>query len=116
MKKLVLLLAVSWIMSIPEAASQSYVAEKNNPKIKIKPAIAIQAWAFNLKDVRLLNGSPFKNAMDRDGAYLLVLETGRLLHAFIQTPGCPPGATSMAAGKVKGCRAIPLAIISLPAP
>ena len=69
------------------AQSQSYIAEKQNPKIKVKPVVPVQAWAFNLKDVRLLHGSPFKNAMDRDGAYLLTLETGRLLHRFYKNAG-----------------------------
>jgi uncharacterized protein len=69
--------------------SQSYVPEKNNKKIKIKPVVDIKAFAFNLKDVRLLNGSPFKHAMDKDAAYLLVLEPNRLLHRFYKNAGLP---------------------------
>ena len=89
MKKIVFLLAISCMGAAQEAASQSYIAEKNNPKIMVKPAVAIQAWAFNLRDVRLLAGSPFKNAMERDGAYLLALETNRLLHRFYKNAGLP---------------------------
>ena len=62
--------------------SQSYVPELNNSKIKVKPEIPIKAFAFNVRDVKLLEGSPFKNAMDKDAAYLLVLEPDRLLHRF----------------------------------
>ncbi len=67
---------------LAESKSQSYVAEKNNPKIKVKPVADIEAFAFNLKDVRLLSNSPFKNAMDKDAAYLLLLDPQRLLHRF----------------------------------
>ncbi|HKO82844.1 MAG TPA: glycoside hydrolase family 127 protein, partial [Chitinophagaceae bacterium] len=69
--------------------AQYYVPEKNNRKIKVKPVVDIQATAFNLKDVRLLNGSPFKNAMDKDAAYLVLLEPNRLLHRFHKNAGLP---------------------------
>ena len=68
---------------------QSYVPEKSNNKIKIKPVPSLNAYAFNLKDVKLLDGSPFKNAMDKDGAYLLILEPDRLLHRFFKNAGLP---------------------------
>lgn len=72
-----------------ESKAQSYVAEKSNPKIKIKPVTAIEAYAFNLKDLRLLPNSPFKNAMDKDAAYLLLLDPQRLLHRFYLNAGLP---------------------------
>lgn len=71
------------------ASAQYYVPEKNNAKIKVRPAVSLQAHAFNLKDVRLLAGSPFKNAMDKDAAYLLLLEPDRLLHRFHANAGIP---------------------------
>src|SRR5690349_24703789 len=70
--------------------AQSFVPEKENDKIKIKPAIALQAYSFDLRDVKLLNGSPFKEAMDRDAAYLLTIEPDRLLHRFHQDAGLQP--------------------------
>lgn len=70
------------------ATAQSYVPEKNNSKIKVQPVVALQAYAFNLKDVRLLDG-PFKNAMDKDAAYLLTIEPDRLLHRFYENAGLP---------------------------
>ncbi len=70
--------------------AQAYLPEKSNSKIKVKPAIDVQAFAFNLKDVRLLEGSPFKNAMDKDAAYILTLEPDRLLHRFYVNAGLPP--------------------------
>lgn len=57
--------------------------------MKVKPVADIQAYAFNIKDVRLLEGSPFKNAMDKDAAYLLLLEPNRLLHRFYKNAGLP---------------------------
>ncbi len=68
---------------------QSYVPELNNPKIKIRPVASLNAYAFNLADVRLLDGSPFKNAMDKDAAYLLTIEPRRLLHRFYLNAGLP---------------------------
>jgi len=66
--------------------AQSYVPEKNNSKVKVKPAVPVKAYAFNLKEVKLLN-SPFKHAMEMDSAYLLSLKPDRLLHRFHQYAG-----------------------------
>ena len=44
------------------AFSQSYVPEKNNKLFKVQPKVTINAYAFNLHDVKLLD-SPFRNAM-----------------------------------------------------
>src|SRR5947207_1884619 len=69
---------------------QSYVPELNNPKIKVKPAVELKAYAFNLKDVRLSPGSPFYHAMTKDAAYLLKIEPKRLLHRFHENAGLQP--------------------------
>lgn len=87
MKCLPIILAV--VFSVGFAFGQGYLPEKNNPKMKVKPVIDVQAYAFPLKDVRLLDGSPFKNAMDKDFAYLLTLEPDRLLHRFHANAGLP---------------------------
>jgi uncharacterized protein len=68
--------------------SQSYLPEKNNEKIKVQPVTAIKAYAFNLKDVKLLNGL-FKKAMQLDSAYLMLLQPNRLLHRFHKYAGLP---------------------------
>jgi len=70
------------------ASAQSYVPEKNNPKMKVNPVVPVKVYAFNLKDVQLLNG-PFKHAMQMDSAYLLSLKPDRLLHRFHQFAGLP---------------------------
>lgn len=69
--------------------SQSYIPEKNNSLVKVKPVPGINAYAFNLRDVKLLDGSPFKNAMDKDAAYLLAIEPNRLLYRFYKNAGLP---------------------------
>ena len=68
---------------------QSYVPEFKNDRVKVSPVAPIKSYAFNLKDVRLLDGSPFKNAMEKDAAYLLVVEPDRLLYRFYQNAGLP---------------------------
>ena len=88
MRQLLLMLSL-WILVISSVLSQAYLPEKNNQKIKVKPAIDLKAYAFNLRDVRLLPGSPFKHAMDKDADYLLTLEPDRLLHRFHLNAGLP---------------------------
>src|SRR5580692_4498672 len=74
---------------LPTAGLGQY--EKSNPKVLVQPAIQPQAYAFNLKDVRLLN-SPFRHAMDLDSGYLLSLSADRLLHRFFENAGLQPKA------------------------
>ena len=69
--------------------SQSYVPELKSDRVFISPVAAVKAYAFNLKDVKLLDGSPFKKAMEKDAAYLLLLEPERLLYRFYQNAGLP---------------------------
>ena len=87
MKKIILLNFISLISILLQA--QSIVPELNNSKIKIQPKVEISAYGFNLSDVKLLDGSAFKNAMDKDAAYLLVIEPDRLLHRFHKNAGLP---------------------------
>ena len=79
------------MMLVNVAQAQSYVPEKDNPKVIVQPVISPQAYAFNLRDVRLLN-SPFRAALDRDSGYLLSLSADRLLHRFYANAGLPPKA------------------------
>jgi uncharacterized protein len=50
-------------------------------KDKVKPAVTFQVRAFDLRDVRILDGA-FKHAEELDGKYLLALDPDRLLHTF----------------------------------
>jgi hypothetical protein len=66
--------------------AQSYVPEKQEPKMKIKPVVTIQAYSFDLQDVQLLDG-PFKTAMEADARYLALIEPDRLLADFREHAG-----------------------------
>lgn len=49
--------------------------------MKVAPQVAVEAYPFDLRDVRLLDG-PFKEAMEADARYLLQIEPDRLLSDF----------------------------------
>lgn len=57
----------------------------------VAPKVDLAARPFDLKQVRLLDG-PFKDAMDRCGAYLKALESDRLLHVFHVNASLPSSA------------------------
>ena len=64
-------------------------------KDKVQPAVTFQARAFDLRDVRVLEG-PFKHNQEMDGKYLLALEPDRLLHTFRLNAGIPSTARPLA--------------------
>ena len=109
MKKLLFLSFIAIMASSLQA--QTYIPRRNDSKMKIAPVIDLKAFAFNLQDVKLLEGSPFKNAMDKDAAYLLEIEPNRLYTGFTKMPTCQPKAMFTEAGKAMDCRVIPLVII-----
>ncbi|MCC6286637.1 MAG: glycoside hydrolase family 127 protein [Chitinophagaceae bacterium] len=82
-------IAVLFLFFYGFVTAQSYVPERNNTAVKVKPVVTIKAYAFNLADIRLTGNSPFKNAMQKDAAYLLQLEPDRLLHSFYKNAGLP---------------------------
>ena len=87
MKKFFLILQIA--ICVASAFAQSYVPIINTTKMKVTPAVPLKAYAFDLRDVTLLDGSPFKNAMEKDAVFLLSLEPDRLLHRFHQNAGLP---------------------------
>ena len=66
------------------------VLEQGRP-LKIQDRVPPKAYAFALRDVRLLD-SPFKKAMDLDVAYIMSLDMDRLLSRFRQFAGLKPKA------------------------
>lgn len=62
-----------------------------DPRTKVDPVVRIRAYGFDLSEVKLLDG-PFKEAMERDAAYLLTVEPDRLLHRFRLYAGLEPKA------------------------
>ena len=89
MKRILFLLAITTIGGSIQA--QSYVPEFANTKVKVKPVVALGAYPFDIKDVRLLDG-PFKEAMQADARYLLEIEPDRLLSEFRDHSGLKPRA------------------------
>lgn len=83
------ILVILCIITFSNLFAQGYLIQKNDLRIVTKPVIPIKAYSFDLKDVKLLDGSPFKNAMDKDAAYLLSIEPKRLLHRFYLNAGLP---------------------------
>jgi uncharacterized protein len=79
------------VLAVTAASGQSYVPEYGAVSMKAKPVVAVHAYPFSVKDVRLLDG-PFKDAMEADARYLLVIEPDRLLSEFRAHAGLKPRA------------------------
>ncbi|HEX3718925.1 MAG TPA: beta-L-arabinofuranosidase domain-containing protein [Verrucomicrobiae bacterium] len=69
---------------------------------KVEPAGKLKVWAFPLQEVRLSNG-PFLHAMDLDGAYLLSLDTDRLVRNFRVNAGLPSHAEPLGGWESPTC-------------
>ena len=65
-----------------------------NSKIKAPDKIPMRAYAFDMQDVRLLDG-PFLRAQKLDRQYLLELDPDRLLHNFRRNAGLPSSAAPL---------------------
>ena len=68
------------------AATMLTNCSKTQGKFKVPDKVNAKATPFSLKDVRLLD-SPFKKAMELDGAWLLKLDPDRLLYRFYKNAG-----------------------------
>lgn len=88
MKKVILLLALVAFCGISKA--QSVYPGQHEGKIKKTVQGKIKAYAFDLKDVRLLD-SPFKENMERESKWILSLDVDRLLHSFRTSAGAWAG-------------------------
>jgi uncharacterized protein len=84
MKKL-FLFAVLLTVQI-SSFSQSYAPGKDPGKMKVLPKVPLKAYMFNLEDVSIGEG-PFKQAMQADAKYLLMIEPDRLLSDFREHAG-----------------------------
>jgi len=73
-----------------EPAVRADTLEANLP-LKVKDKAPQHVYAFNLRDVRLME-SPFKTAMELDSKYLLSLEPNRLLSRYREFAGLQPKA------------------------
>lgn len=107
-----LVFMICWLGLNPSLFSQSYVPDVREPKAKIKPVVPLQAFAFPLEDLLLLPGSAFYNAMEKDAAYLLKIESDRLLHRFYANAGLPTKAPVYGGWESEGLSGHTLAITS----
>ncbi len=90
-------------------ASQSCLADAlalGYTRDKVEPAVKMEVSSFPLEEVRLLDG-PFRRAMELDGAYLLSLDTERLVRNFRVNAGLPTTAKPLGgweepAGELRG--------------
>jgi len=73
-----------------------------NPKIKAPDKIPARAYAFDMQDVRLLDG-PFLRAQKLDQQYLLELDPDRLLHNFRLNAGLPSSAAPLGGWEEPNC-------------
>jgi DUF1680 family protein len=71
-------------------------------KLKVQPVVPLKVHAFELEDVRLLDG-PFKHAMELDEQYLLALDVDRLLHNFRVNAGLPSNAKPLGGWEAPDC-------------
>lgn len=88
MKRLAIIFSLACLWAASSTA-QSYAPQKTDAKFKVKPVVGMQAYAFDLHDVKLLGSSPFRNAMDKDSAYLLSIDPDRLLARFYEHADLP---------------------------
>lgn len=89
-KKIIsILILIFFAVFTMDAFAQSYVFEKNNDKIKVQLVVSVNAFAFNLKDVKITEGI-FLKAMMLDAAYLLALQPDRFLNRFRLNAGSKP--------------------------
>jgi len=65
---------------------QSVYPGQHTGKIELPLQGEIKAYAFDLKDIRLLD-SPFRQNMERESRWILSLDVDRLLHSFRTSAG-----------------------------
>lgn len=87
--KITMLLCCSLTWCNP-VTGQSIVCEQNNKLIKVKPLTQVAAYAFDLRDVKLSQGSPFSHARSMDSAFLAIINPYRLLTRFYINAGMTP--------------------------
>ncbi len=100
MKRIIIPLALFLVAANLKA--QSYIPVKNDSRYMVKPVVPIKAYGFDLRDVKLKEGSPFYHAMQQDAGYLLFLEPDRLLHRFHLNAGLSPKAAVYSGWETEG--------------
>ncbi len=89
------------ILFVLVASARADLLTDGKPPLKIAPAAPPLAEAFNLHDVRLLDGE-FKTGQDIGTNYLLSLDPNRLLAGFREQAGLPKLAESYGGWESQG--------------
>ncbi len=97
---LLLASGIALVTSVHRARADALWLE--NPKLKAQDKIPLKVSAFDLREVRLLDG-PFKHAMELDQQYLLSLDPDRLLHTFRLNAGLPSTAKPLGGWEEPKC-------------
>lgn len=85
------LLTILVTLSFFVTKAQSHYPGQHMQKFKLDDMQKSSVYAFDLKDVKLLE-SPFKENMERNGRWLLSIDNNRLLHGFRVNAGLPTHA------------------------
>ena len=89
MKKIIVVLFCITVF-FPAVEAQSVYPGQHEGKITLPLQGEVKAYAFDLKDIRLLD-SPFKQNMERESKWIMSLGTDRLLHSFRTSAGVYAG-------------------------
>ncbi|MCH5376115.1 MAG: glycoside hydrolase family 127 protein, partial [Planctomycetes bacterium] len=93
---IIVMQAVSWSLAFADPPGGE------RQKVQVPNVVPLAASAFDLRDVRLLDG-PFKHAQDLDRRYLLSLDPDRLLHTFRLNAGLPSTAEPLGGWEEPNC-------------
>ena len=93
---LALVFAAQPVVGRADSLAEGYTGDK------VELATHLQVWAFPLEEVRLKDG-PFRHAQDLDGAYLLALDTERLVRNFRVNAGLPTQAEPLGGWEAPNC-------------
>ena len=102
MKNALTILVIITAVMIMTAGLYGDVPHFHHSKLKVENKIPIKAYAFDLRDVRLLDG-PFRHAQELDHQYLLSLDPDRLLHNFRINAGLPSSAKPLGGWEEPKC-------------
>jgi DUF1680 family protein len=83
-------LLFSSLFVIHTGMAQSVYPGQHKEKIKLPLNSEVKVYAFDLKDIRLLD-SPFEQNMERNSEWIMSLDVNRLLHSFRTTSGVYAG-------------------------
>jgi DUF1680 family protein len=95
-------LAVGVALLLASAGLRAEPLTQQHPKLKAPNKAALRAFAFDLADVKLLDG-PFRHAMELNRQYLLSLDADRLLHNFRINAKLPSAAEPLGGWEEPKC-------------